>query len=120
MKIRMYNMSALTEFTSRMNAALGAAFTIYNVSMPTVKFTDDVTNIEFEISNVTGLRSITFEIDNEDFGLWIIFTKPEGSMTTFKRLKDFDETIDKIKDNSMLKMQLECIKSAVEDSLERE
>ena len=116
MKIRMYNMNALTEFASRMNAALGTAFTIYNVSMPIVKFTDDVTNIEFQISNVTGLRSITFEVDNEDFGLWIIFAKPEGSMTTIKTLRDFEEKISEIKTNSMLKMQLECIKSAVEDS----
>ena len=117
MKIRMYNMNALSAVISRFNAALGEAFTIYNVSMPSVKFTDDITNIEFEITNVTGLRSITFEVDNKDFGLWIIFTKPEGSMSTIKTMKDFEEKISSIKTNNMLKMQLECIKSAVNDSL---
>lgn len=117
MKIRMYNMNALSAIISRFNTALGEAFTIFNVASPTVKFCDDATNIEFQISNVTGLRSITFEVDNEDFGLWIIFTKPEGSMTTIKTMHDFEEKISSIKTNNMLKMQLECIKSAVEDSI---
>lgn len=120
MKIRMYDMNALTAVISRFNTALGEAFTIYNVAMPTIKFTDDLTMITFEISNVDGLRSVSFEIDNEDFGLWVIFATPDGSMTTLKRLKDFDETIDDIENNSMMKMQLECIKNAVENSIERE
>lgn len=118
MKIRMYSMEALSAFVTRLNTALGEAFTIYNVAMPNIKFSDDITIVEYKISNVDGLKSILFMIDNEDFGLQVVFTKPGGSMTTFEFLKDFDETIDKIKDNSMLKMQLECIKTAVENSIE--
>ena len=119
MKLRMYNMSALTDIISRFNTALGQAYTIYNVSMPTVKFTNTVTNIEFEITNVTGLRSITFEVNNADFGLWIIFANPEGSTATIKTLRDFEEKNNAITNNQMMKMQLEYIKSAVEDSIER-
>ena len=120
MRIRMYNMNALNAFVSRMTSTLESAFTNFNVTTPAVKFTKDSTTVEYKISNVDGLQSITFDIDNEDFGLWIIFTKPEGSMTTIKTLRDFEEKISEIKTNSMLKMQLECIKSAVEDSIERE
>lgn len=119
MKIRMYSMEALNAFITRMTSSLESAFTLFNVNAPVIKFTDDLTLIEYKISNVSGLKSITFEIDNEDFGLWIIFAKEDGSMTTFKFLRNFDETIDKIKDNSMLKMQLECIKHGVENSIER-
>lgn len=118
MKLNMYSMNALSAIITRFNTALAEAFTIYNVSMPNIKFTDDVTNIEFEISNVVGLRSITFEVDNEDYGLWIIFAKPEGSMTVIKTLNDFDEKINSVKNNNMLKMQLECIKNAVENSID--
>ena len=119
MKIRMYSMEALSAFITRMTSSLESAFTLFNVNAPVIKFTDDLTLIEYKISNVSGLKSITFEIDNEDFGLWTIFAKEDGSMTTFKFLRDFDETIDKIKDNTMLKMQLECIKHGVENSIER-
>lgn len=118
MKIRMYNMNALSAIISRLNSALGEAFSIFNVTAPVVKFTNDVCNIEFQITNVAGLRSITFEVDNEDFGLWIIFAKEDGSMTTIKTMSDFNEKINSIKTNNMLKMQLECIKSAVEGSIE--
>lgn len=118
MKIRMYNMNALNAVVTRFNEALGQAYTIYNVSMPQIKFTDDVTKITFEISNVVGLKSVTFEIDNEDFGLWIIFAH-ESSMATIKTMRDFNETIEKIKNNAMMKMQLICIKNAVENSIER-
>lgn len=119
MKIRMYSMEALSAFITRMTSSLETAFTLFNVNAPVIKFTDDLTVIEYKISNVIGLRSVSFEIDNEDFGLWVIIAKEDGSMTTFKFLKDFDETIDKINNNTMLKMQLECIKHGVENSIER-
>lgn len=118
MRIRMYNMNALNAFVSRMTATLESAFTNFNVTTPAVKFTKDSTTVEYKISNVDGLQSITFDIDNEDFGLWVILTQDEGSKVTFKHVKDFDEKMDMIKTNNMLKMQLECIKNAVEGSIE--
>jgi len=113
----MYNMNALNAFVSRMTSTLESAFTNFNVAIPAVKFTKDSTTVEYKISNVDGLQSITFDIDNEDFGLWVILTQDEGTKVTFKHVKDFDEKLDMIKTNNMLKMQLECIKNAVNDSI---
>ena len=118
MRIRMYNMNALNAFVSRMTSTLESAFTNFNVTTPAVKFTNDSTVVEYKISNVNGLQSITFDIDNEDFGLWVILTQDESSKVTFKCIDDFDEKLDKIRTNNMLKMQLECIKRAVEGSIE--
>lgn len=119
MRIRMYNMNALGAFVSRMTTTLETAFTNFNVSTPIVKFTKDSTIVEYKISNVDGLQSVTFDIDNEDFGLWVILTQDAGTKVTFKHIKDFDERLDMIKTNNMLKMQLDCIKIAVEDRIER-
>lgn len=118
MRIRMYNMNALNAFVSKMTSSLESVFTNFNVTTPAVKFTKDSTTVEYKISNVDGLQSITFDIDNEDFGLWVILTQDEGSKATFKCIDDFDEKLDKIRTNNMLKMQLDCIKSAVEESIE--
>lgn len=118
MRIRMYNMNALNAFVSRMTSSLESVFTNFNVTTPAVKFTNDSTTVEYKISNVDGLQSITFDIDNEDFGLWVILTQDEGSKVTFKCIDDFDEKLDKIRTNNMLKMQLDCIKNAVENSIE--
>lgn len=117
MRIRMYNMNALNAFISRMTSTLETAFTNFNVTTPVIKFAKDSTTVEYKISNVDGLQSITFDIDNEDFGLWVILTQDAGTKVTFKRLEDFDEKMDMIKTNMMLKLQLDCIKSAVNDSL---
>ena len=119
MRIRMYNMNALNAFVSRMTSTLESAFTNFNVTTPAVKFTKDSTVVEYKISNVDGLQSITFDIDNEDFGLWVILTQDaDGTKVTFKCIDDFDEKLDKIRTNNMLKMQLDCIKSAVKESIE--
>lgn len=117
MKIRMYNMNALNAFISRMTTTLETAFTNFNVGSPDIKFTKASTVVEYKIMNVDGLQSITFDIDNEDFGLWVILTQDADSKVTFKHLEDFDEKINAIKNNNMLKMQLDCIKNAVEGSI---
>lgn len=117
MKLRMYNMNALTVFISRMTSSLETAFTVFNVTAPIIKFTKDSTIVEYKILNVDGLKSISFDINNKDFGLWVIFTQDEGSKVTVKGLNDFDEKINKTKNNMML-MQLECIKHGVKDSIE--
>lgn len=113
MRISMYNMNALNAFISRMTSTLETAFTNFNVTAPVVKFTKDSTVVEYKISNVSGLKSIKFEIDNESFGLWVILTRDTGTKVTFKHIEDFDKNPT----NMMLKMQLDCIKSAVNDSL---
>ena len=123
MRIRMYNMNALNAFISRMTTDIETSFTSFNVSTPQVKFMKESTVIEYKISNVDGLESISFDIDNEDFGLWVILTqdvnsKDADSKVTFRRIEDFDEKLDKIKNNNMLKMQLECIKCGVINLIE--
>ena len=118
MRIRMYNMNALNSFVSRMTTEIETSFTSFNVSTPQVKFMKESTVIEYKISNVDGLESISFDIDNSDFGLWVILTQSEGSKTIFTHIEDFDKKLDKIKNNTMLKMQLECIKRGVINSIE--
>jgi hypothetical protein len=120
MRIRMYNMNALNAFISRMTTEIETSFTNFNVSTPQVKFMKESTVIEYKISNVDGLESISFDIDNGDFGLWVILTQnaDSNSKVTFKHIEDFDEKLDKIKNNNMLKMQLECIKRGVINSIE--
>jgi hypothetical protein len=118
MRIRMYNMNALNAFISRMTTEIETSFTSFNVSTPQVKFMKESTVIEYKISNVDGLESISFDIDNGDFGLWVILTQSANSKVTFKHIEDFDEKLDKIKNNNMLKMQLECIKRGVINSIE--
>ena len=118
MRIRMYNMNALNSFVSRMTTEIETSFTSFNVSTPQVKFMKESTVIEYKISNVDGLESISFDIDNGDFGLWVILTQDADSKVTFKHIEDFDKKLDKIKNNNMLKMQLECIKRGVINSIE--
>jgi len=123
MRIHMYSMNALNAFISRMTTDIETSFTSFNVSTPQVKFMKESTVIEYKISNVDGLESISFDIDNEDFGLWVILTqdvnsKDADSKVTFRRIEDFDEKLDKIKNNNMLKMQLECIKCGVINLIE--
>jgi len=118
MRIHMYNMNALNVFISRMTTEIETSFTSFNVSTPQVKFMKESTVIEYKISNVDGLESISFDIDNGDFGLWVILTQDANSKVTFKRIEDFDEKLDKIKNNNMLKMQLECIKCGVKNWIE--
>ena len=118
MRFRMYSMEALNAFVTRMTTALETSYTPFNVAPPSIHFTNDSAIVEYKISNVDGLESISFDIDNGDFSIWVIFTNAKGK-TTIKSSSDFEEKITAV-NNTMMKLQLECIKRAVENSIERE